>query len=651
MSLRRAFSSRAGLLGAIAAVVALGLGGGVYVERNLSVVERELPELEAGRLRQGFVALGDLQRLTLALIEADEPAETAHRTAMSRALDYLYVRADSMAPARSGAAPGPHVEASAEALLAALRTVIEIGDQALAENAATAGAARARLIDQIEAANTLLIRYVNAQEQAQIAAIRSQSRALFNMSYSSAALLVVFMLISTAALTLLRSEMLARLRLRVAERRARFLAFFDQMTGLSNRSRFTEDLQAALERCRGAAARPVLALVDLDRFKDVNDTHGHAVGDAYLRAVAERLRVVAEAHGGVAARLGGDEFAVLAMVGDDDEEKRQVGKHILDAIRAPLRLDDVAVTPRASVGVASAVTADTPSRLLKRADLALYEVKRNGRDNFRVYDATLDEVVRRRESFERDLSKAVALDELFLVYQPQVRIADGGVYGFEALARWRRGQIVAEPDEFIGLAERNGLIVDIDLWGLQVATRQLAQWRDARDVDASVSVNMSPLHFRSERIVAAVATALEQSDLPPERLTIEITETVLLQDWAMLSRVIEALRGLGVRIALDDFGSGYSSLNYLRRLNADQVKIDRSFQLDLESSREARAILQALVELCGTLGIELVVEGVETDAQRRLLEEFGCRRAQGFLFGRPVDEAAAATMLLAPQAA
>ncbi len=659
MRLSRVLSNPVSFAVAIVCVAALTLVGGLYAHRNLQIVHDEVPEIEAGRLRDGIVTFGDLHRVTLSLASAGEVLAPAETGSLRAALDYLYVRVDTLEKAfgdqiatKPGDSPARRAAIhEVRTLIALLKTTIETGDAALSE-APVDAAARRQVISAIEDTNRHLIKLVNRQQHAQLQAISTQSEALLNMTLSAAGLLVFFAAISVVTLAVLRAEIRARRDRHVAEKRANHLAYFDQMTGLSNRTRFTERLEDQLTRRARGCTLPLIALVDLDGFKAVNDTHGHGMGDAMLKAVADRIQKAVEPYDGMAARLGGDEFAVIATLEPTDNAHAEFCRRILDAIRAPLNIAQIALAPRASIGLAVADSnVASVTKLLKRADLALYEAKELGRDTFVVYDDQLDARAELNRAYRRDLAHAIGRGEMYLVYQPQVRISDGSVYGFEALVRWRRPDGDVLPSEFIGIAEQTGLIIDIDLWGLRTATRQLAEWRAESGVDATISVNLSALHFRGDSIVESVSDALLESGLPAHLLTLEITETLLVEDWEHLSGTINALHRLGVRIALDDFGSGYSSLNYLRQIGADLVKIDRSFLRDLEGSSEARTILANLVRLTSDLGMNLLVEGVETPMQRAMLLELGCSRAQGFLFSQPVTDDIAGAMLNPPRAA
>lgn len=645
MGVRNAFSTRTGLFASIGLLVALAVFGGAHLQERVSNIQAEIPELEAGRLRDGVVALADLQRLTAALAEVDEAKPASVPARLVEALDFIHVRAETMARDFGVDGPEETSDATVAGLVQALRRIVAAGDVVV--GAPEAGRLK-ELLEAVRAANGLLVRFINERQQTQNAAVQTQSDELLQMTYSSAALLVVFTVISGVAIALLRSEMVARIRQKEAERRAHFLAYFDPLTGLSNRTRFAEEIARISDGARASGAAGALILIDLDRFKQINDTHGHAFGDSYLQALAERIDAVAKSNGGLAARLGGDEFSLYAVSREGGRSKAALCEQLLDALRAPLRIGDVSLAPTASLGLAAAEQGESLGALMKRADLALYEVKRNGRDNYAIYDSELGKEHDKRQTLERGLTKAVTNEELFLVYQPQVNMADMTVLGYEALMRWRSPSGLISTDVFIGAAEQTGTIIDIDLWGLRTAALSLANLNcDAAD-GRKISVNLSPLHFQSDAIIHSVSDVIEEAGIDPNILTLEITENILIHDWSRIELLVRELKSIGVRIALDDFGTGFSSLSYLQHLPIDQVKVDRSFLLNLEESKKSRAIMAALVNLCDQIGIDLLVEGVETRSQMALLREMGCRYAQGFLFGQPDPYLLRAGLLTVP---
>jgi diguanylate cyclase (GGDEF)-like protein/PAS domain S-box-containing protein len=412
-----------------------------------------------------------------------------------------------------------------------------------------------------------------------------------------------------------------------SEARLSHMARHDALTGLPNRVLFRERLARALDR-GGALA---VLYVDLDAFKDVNDALGHPIGDALLRLVAERLRAsVREAD--TVARLGGDEFAIVAA-GGAAEAAGALARAVIDLLSEPYQVEGQDVVIGASIGIVLApADGSDADRLLKNADMALYQAKADGRATWRFFDPGMEARQQSRRSIELDLRAALPKRQFTIHYQPAIDLATSTISGFEALLRWQhpqRGMIA--PDEFIPLAEDIGLIVPLGEWVLRQACEEAVHWPD----DIRVAVNLSAAQFRSRNLVQTVVMALAASGLPPRRLELEITETVLLRENDANLAVLHQLRGLGVRIALDDFGTGYSSLSYLRSFPFDKIKIDRSFVRDLPDNPGCRTIIRSVAELASGLGMVTTAEGVETLHQMNELRVEGCTEAQGFLFSPP----------------
>ncbi len=417
------------------------------------------------------------------------------------------------------------------------------------------------------------------------------------------------------------------------EDRVRYLAAHDVLSGALNRASFHEILrQAAWRHDAGGAGFAVLCL-DLDRFKDVNDTLGHAAGDAVLREVARRLRGVLR-QGDELARLGGDEFAVLQMGATEAHEVASLARRVVEALAEPYDAGSgEQVSCGASVGaVIHGMDATDTDELLHKADLALYRAKRAGRGTFSFYDAALDDQMRERRTLANELRAAIGTDQLLLHYQPLYEADGATLTGYEALVRWQhptRGMV--PPSQFVPLAEDTGLIDSLGTWVLQEACRQAASW----PAPLSVSVNLSAAQFRRDDLLQTVVAALGEAGLPPTRLELEITESLLMNNTERVVRTLSAIGAIGVRIAMDDFGTGYSSLAYLWRFPFDKVKIDRAFTKGLSEDPKVGLIVRSIVSLAHALRIRVNAEGVETASQMRALQKHGCDEMQGYLLGRP----------------
>ena len=413
--------------------------------------------------------------------------------------------------------------------------------------------------------------------------------------------------------------------------RARFLAEHDSLTGLPNRVRLRDALAEAAERWRRRGAEAAVLCLDLDGFKEVNDTLGHPAGDRLLQACAERLRACVRQLDTV-ARLGGDEFAVLMADIRGPADVAVLAERVVATLAEPVALDGHEIAVTASIGAALLpADGEDPVSLLRNADIALYRAKAEGRNRFRLFEPAMEERLRQRKFVEAGLRTALAVGQLEVHYQPQVAAGSGRLLGHEALLRWRhpeRGLIL--PGEFVPVAEETGLIVPIGAWVIRQACRDLIRWPGLR-----VSVNLSPVQFRQDGLVETVREALAENGVQPARLELEVTESVLIGNTEEAAAVLARLRALGVRLAMDDFGTGYSSLSYLERFAFDKLKVDRSFIHELASSESKRAIVRAVLDLGRGLGMETCAEGVETEEQRELLAREGCAVVQGFLFGRP----------------
>jgi diguanylate cyclase (GGDEF)-like protein len=416
------------------------------------------------------------------------------------------------------------------------------------------------------------------------------------------------------------------------ERQARY----DDLTGLANRSLLRECLHEAIRESESGQGRFALVFVDLDRFKQVNDSLGHQAGDELLRTIAERLRLAAPP-GSTIARVGGDEF-VLLVTRIDESSVDALTSDIILATSESWRYQGKRIPVNASIGVAFYPDhGRDPESLLKNADAAMYLAKDQQQGSLQVYSSELRRQLSERVEIEQRLREAIDREQLVLHYQPRYAMSSGRITGVEALVRWQApGGEGLYPASFITIAEETGLIVDIGRYVLRAACAQTRAWIDAGHTGLVVSINTSPRELQQERFAEVVAETLSEFRLPPGSIELEITESMVVQDAARLVGLLHRLRETGVRIAIDDFGTGYSNLRYLQSFPAQYLKIDRSFITDILRSAEDAAIVRSIITLGHSLGMLVVGEGVETQGQMDLLRALGCDEVQGFLLGRPI---------------
>jgi diguanylate cyclase (GGDEF)-like protein len=431
-----------------------------------------------------------------------------------------------------------------------------------------------------------------------------------------------------------------RMRRVVSETEAHltYLAHVDSVTGLPNRHAFNERLASALPAVRRFGGALELLLLDLDNFKVVNDTLGHNNGDRLLKAVAQRL-TSALRDTDVICRIGGDEFAVILESRHSNMRGARVAAKIIAALSEPYLIGAHEIYVTGSVGVASCSddTIDMPT-LTRNADTAMYQAKARGKNTYAVFEAEMDHSAQKRLSLENKLRKALERDELSLVYQPKLNLIDNTVIGMEALLRWNHPELgTISPAEFIPVAEESGLIVPIGRWVLQTACRDLATWRDEGYDRINVAVNLSVRQTRNNTLLSDITSLLKKWNLQPEHLGLEITESVLMENIESNISLLDQLRTLGIRLSIDDFGTGYSSMAYLKRFQIDELKIDRAFVKDIPGDGDDEAITTAIIALAHNLGLSVVAEGVETEAQLAFLRSAGCDHIQGYYFSHPIE--------------
>ena len=423
------------------------------------------------------------------------------------------------------------------------------------------------------------------------------------------------------------------------ENQLRHQAFHDPLTQLPNRALFLDRLTHALRVAERRSRELAVLFIDLDRFKIVNDSLGHAVGDALLVAAGNRI-LDAVGPGDTVARFGGDEFVILLEDVASREEANEAARRVLHSFSEPLQFEGHATVVTASVGVAVAADpAIGPRELIRRADVALFRAKEEGRGRVVVFDDAVDASSIRRFELESALREAVERDQLRLYYQPEFDLHTGRVVGFEALVRWEHpSRGLLQPGDFIPMAEETGTILLIGQWVLTEACRQARGWRDRFPALGAftVSVNLSAKEFLEPEVVWRVASVLRDTGLAASMLRIEVTESILLGDTPAAQKLLHELKALGVEIAIDDFGTGYSSLNYLRRLPANVLKVDRSFVTDVDRDQRQASIVRAVVDVARALDMTVVAEGIERSEQAEVLAEIGCSTAQGYYFAEPL---------------
>ncbi len=453
----------------------------------------------------------------------------------------------------------------------------------------------------------------------------------------------------TTGLFLMLLWALVRMRYQ-REEHLRYHALCDPLTGLPNRSLFVKRVEQALARVVSGPGSVAVLIVDLDDFEDINHSFGHGAGDRLLRAIAQRLEESAGPESTV-ARLCGDEFAVLMEYAPEKDAVISAAERIGETLRLPVGLGKSEVSISASVGVAVGGSAgDSPEGLLREADVAMHEAKRNGKARHEVFDPGADTTTSGRLLVEAELRRAIEEEELLVYYQPLVVLETGKVRGVEALVRWRHPTYgLIPPAEFVPLAEQTGLIVPIGRWVLEEACRQVRRWQGEHpnDPPLTLSVNVSACQLRQPNLVEEVFRTLENAEFDPCHLKLEITESVLVNDRASTA-ALRKLKGAGIELLMDDFGTGYSNLSYLKRLPVEALKIDRSYVNGLGSNAEDTAIVHATVAFAKALKLDITAEGIENDGQLARLKDLGCELGQGYYFAKPLPGDEAAEFLYAP---
>ena len=417
-----------------------------------------------------------------------------------------------------------------------------------------------------------------------------------------------------------------------------YLAHYDSLTGIPNRLLLGDRLDKACRDAKRKGSLVALLFIDVDHFKQINDSLGHSVGDAVLRKLVDRLKAAAR-RADTVARLGGDEFVILMEHLDDPADVDLVARRLVQSMREPIEVLGHSLVATVSVGSAIYPTDDIAiSPLLSKADAAMYEAKASGRDRFCRYSADTAMYNPARMSLENDLRLAIERKELLLHYQPQVDLATNDIRGVEALVRWRHPERgLVPPGKFIPLAEESGLIIPLGEWVMREALRQMREWRNLGLAPLRMSINISAVQFRRGSLPRFLADQLAANEIDPRYVELELTESLLMHGVETVLQTLREIKGLGVTLAIDDFGTGYSSLSYLRRFPIDRLKIDQSFVRDIERTPANESIARAIVALANSLSLEVIAEGIEQSAERAVLEHMRCTEGQGYLFAKPLS--------------
>jgi diguanylate cyclase (GGDEF)-like protein/PAS domain S-box-containing protein len=427
------------------------------------------------------------------------------------------------------------------------------------------------------------------------------------------------------------------------------MAFHDELTGLPNRRLLKRTLEETIRHSVPGVSRFAVLVIDIDRFKMINDSLGHAYGDQFLQMVADRLNHAAVGLSVTIARMGGDEFTLICHGDPSQDTAVRIAQRIIELIQIPFRLKDNDFYVSASIGIALYPEHGMDAeQLLKNADTAMYVVKRKGKNSFQFYSSLLNDHIMDKIVLESALRKAVERNELFIHYQPQINLHNQQVIGVEALLRWLHPEkgIIA-PDVFIPIAEETGLINEIGNWVMREACQQMQQWQQQYGWNIPISINLSSHQFHQEQLISVIKNILHETKLKPEYLELEITESMMMDTYKS-THILRELSGLGIKISMDDFGTGYSSLSYLKMFPIHKLKIDRTFIKDIPESEDGRAIVATIISMAHNLKMNVIAEGVETKEQLHFLTENGCDDIQGFYFSKPLPATEVERLYLIP---
>ena len=628
-----ALVSLPGMLAAQGVLLSTCIAMLVVSERTWDASSSSDASAQISKLREGYILLSEIEQLVLATIAAErrDRISEAHVIAFDHTARKIEQRIKLF---QEGSAQSPfsvHQAAVVSSLKHLLTIIHEIQSQEFTDLSAFTN----DLVAASHSADSQVLKLLSAEHESTVGTLQEKTAIMHSQQSVLEVFLVVLTVCGCGGLFLHRREFLERLALKEAKSRIQHMVSADTLTDLPNRNQFKKRLSLMLEERRQVA----LLLVDVTDFKSINEKFGHDAGDKILCRLADCLRFHSETAGGFAARLGGDEFA-LVVPDDDINHLNELVRSLLNAIETPYMYELKKIHVSACIGFATASQINSSAKasldlLTRVADFALQNAKQRGRGQFMVYDEALEFRHRNQRAMLEELPVAIRTGHLKVFLQPKVALPSGEVLGFEALVRWDRNGQLLPPGEFIDLAEESGLVIDIDRYVLNRATKLVSQWNRKNGTDFYVAVNLSAHHFASDRIINDVEEALWNSGLPASQLILEITETVEMRDWTQASEIIQGLKGQGAKIAIDDFGTGFSSLAFIMAIDADELKIDRSLVDELETSQQARRLLGSVADIAGNLNLSVTVEGIETERQSEIVVKLGATTGQGYLFGKP----------------
>ncbi len=640
-------ATRAGFLLAMLILCGATILSGLWFRNSTAVILSTQKELSQHQTSRSHAALSELVNLSSVVhlkLKYGSRVDEA-RTDIANAVEELRDRAQYMETYLNSLkviddvhpelAAGGSAQAQAANAIMAVTELVDWSAVALVSKEPATVFQSPEFLFLLDRAHRRVFGYLDATARMEERLLAWQTRKVAILTNATYAFLAVITVGGGITLKLFRGEIFGRKERDKVARRADHLAFHDPVTGLANRVKFRDHVVDHLK----PGVQGGMILIDLDGFKEINDRHGHLFGDEVLKITGRRLRIQAEDNHGLAARLGGDEFAIFLSSDDGALLKRFCASLVADCARS-INYSDERIVPGISVGLATTSQISTTKNpqyddLLRITDFALYASKSNGRGRYTLYDADLERVFKERRQLIKEIPGAILQGEMEVYLQPKVNLKTDETVGFEGLVRWRRNGTILPPNEFVQVAEETGRIVDIDRYVLDRAIEIVSNWNRTHNTEFSVSVNLSGLHFDKAEELSFVQDSLSCHQFPARLLTLEVTETVQLENWEIVGRAVSGLRELGCRISIDDFGAGYSSLAYLRAINADELKIDKSLVAEIETSGQSQFILDAVLDLARSLDLDVVVEGIERQEQRDRLRDLGCVLGQGYLFDRP----------------